>query len=1024
MIARRAFAFLKTSALTLGAVLTSFGALAADVQIQGGVIEIDGNVLEFDGDGLFELGGIGDAARPAKKSAAAESEPAGNQLLELTDGSQIHGTLVAMGKSELVWQRADANQPLVFSPGDVRRLTLGKRVPVKEVGANATLKLAGGDWLVGKVNAFANDRFNVALGGGPAIEVEKKSVEWAVFDPLPPDAYDGPRGPAGLAGWETPIAGAWSCSDDSLIAKQSSAITRKFDVLSERIDIQFTAGDGGNQNRGLTLWIQPEGRTTGYSVGSVYLRFQGNSVSMNSYDGNAMKNQSVNFEQDNGKAEKISRYRLLYDSKEGTLQVRVNGVRAAEWKVGVPKTPARVSSLTFQPSYWSSDMAWTLSGVKVQPWDGEAIPDGDPDDAGKDIIKATPTIRKAGAFEGLTAEAVKFSGVEVSRKEPVFLRFGRKPAPSESASIARVWLAQRGEFDVTALGFKDGVLKVRTSFAGEIALPIAAIHAIEFPHKMGIIDQENSAATDSLVFKNGDQFRGTLLSAANDQGVKWKPAKGAEVQFENKLIAGIQLAPRKDANPTPSGDVAVRWQNGDWLTGNLIAYENERLTLKTAMADRMEIPREGLAALYLGASGEAPVWDGASGRAVWMEGAVAPGYWNANRAVKDKGATPGPWKHFDGAFTLSQTGRSGSSSGPNIGRIIENLPDKCEVSFDVSPAAQTSFVAHFFFDDNKPGIMVQASGSFAYVYDMSPRAARAIGNQQQQLELGDSISNEGNSRRYTFYGERSTGRFYMAVNGKLVGQLNRKGGGDSPKPGRGISIAPQAGNSLPTISNLWVAPWSGALPPAAAKSKMDPNRGQGVPGIPGLDDVAALPRVVEINGRRAVNILGVPIMPALEKPGGDTGSAAESAEPEVPLDAIALINGDETRGILKRATADSLFIECEVGELEIPAKRATLVEFAATPASPAAGARFRLAGKGAISAETFRFENGRVVCRSSSAGNFEIPVAMLSEIVFSSSARSPFAAPPAAANPMDGILDGGRQILLNGGNIIIRRVIR
>jgi hypothetical protein len=1021
MIVRRASALLKCFALATFAALVCFGAHAADVQIKGGVIEINGNVIEFDGDGLFEFDGADGVAQPAKKPVASEAEPAGNQLLELTDGSQLHGTLVAMGKNELVWQRADANQPLVFSPGDVRRLTLGKRVPAKKVAANATLKLAGGDWLVGKVNAFVNDRFAVDLGGGPSLEVEKKFVEWAVFDPLPPDAYDGPRGPTGLAGWETAISGAWSCSDDALIAKQSSAITRRFDVLSERIDIQFAAGDGGNQNRGLTLWIQPEGRTTGYSVGSVYLRFQGNSVSMNSYDGNAMKNQSVNFEQDNGKADRISRYRLLYDSKEGTLQVRVNGVRAAEWKVGVPKTPARVSSLTFQPSYWSSDMAWTLSGVKVQPWDGEAVPDGDPDDAGKDIIKADPTIRKAGAFEGLTADAVKFSGAEVSRKEPVFLRFGRKPASSESAAIARVWLAQRGEFDVTALGFKDGVLKVRTPFAGDIALPVAAIHAIEFPHKMGIIDQENAAVTDSLIFKNGDRFRGSLLSAAHDQGVKWKSVKGGEVEFESKLVAGVQLARRKDANPPAPGDVAVRWQNGDWLTGSLLAYENERLVLKTALAERMEIPREGLAALYVGASGEAPVWDGASGRDVWMEGAVAPGYWNANRALKDKGATPGPWKHFDGAFTLAQAGRSGSSSGPNIGRIIENLPDKCEVSFDVSPAAQTSFVAHFFFDDNKPGIMVQASGSFAYLYDMSPRAARAIGNQQQQIELGDSINGEGNSRRYTFYGERSTGRFYMAVNGKLVGQLNRKGGGDSPKPGRGISIAPQAGNSSPTISNLWVAPWSGSLPPAAGKPKVAPNRGLAIPGLEGF---VAPPRVVEVNGRRAVNILGVPITPAIEPPEKKAELPPESAEPEVPLDAIALINGDETRGILKRATADALFVECEVGELEIPARRATMIEFAPKPAGAAAGARFRLAGKGAITAENFRFENGRVVCHSTSAGTFEIPVAALSEIIFAPGSRSPFAAPPVEKNPASGIFDGARQILLDGGNIIIRGAIR
>ena len=136
------------------------------------------------------------------------------------------------------------------------------------------------------------------------------------------------------------------------------------------------------------------------------------------------------------------------------------------------------------------------------------------------------------------------------------------------------------------------------------------------------------------------------------------------------------------------------------------------------------------------------------------------------------------------------------------------------------------------------------------------------------------------------------------------------------------------------------------------------------------------------------------------------------------------MNGDETRGILKRATADSLFVECEVGELEIPAKRATMVEFAPTPAMAAAGARFRLAGKGAITAETFRFENGRVVCQSLSAGKFEIPVAALSEIIFTPGARSPFASPPIERSLGGGMFNGAGNIIIEGEHLIIRRAIR
>lgn len=988
-------------------------------------IEIDNDIIELNGQ-LIELGGglLAQNALDAKKTDAQEADAAGEHVLELTDGSQMHGKLLSLGKTELLWQRSDASEPLVFSPSDVRRLVLGKRVGPKDSPSNATLKFPGGDWLTGKVNAFANDRFTVEIGGGPSIEVEKKSVQWMVFAPTPPDAFEGPRGPAGMSGWDPAIPGTWDYADDSLIARQSGAITRKFDVLPERLDIQFTAGDGGNQNRGLTLWIQPEGRTTGYSAGSIYLRFQGNTVSMNSYDGSAMKNQTANFDQENAKQDKISRYRLLFDRKSGNLQIRVNGARAAEWMVGTPKTIPTGGSFTFQPSYWSSDMAWTLSNIKVQPWDGEALPDGDPENAGKDIIKAAPTVRKAGTFEGLNADAVRFSGADVSRKEPVFLRFGHRNAEPAEGAIARVWLSHRGEFDVTGLGFKDGVLKVRTTIAGEMALPLAALHAIEFPHRISVLAEEAAEGGDVLVFKNGDQFKGTLIAAADDQRLKWKPIKGtADVHFENKNLAGVLLAARGKVEPPPAAGAAIRWQNGDWLPGTMISLDATKLTMKTALSDSMEISREGLSALYLGASAEPAVWDGASDRNSWMTGAVAPGYWNANRNEKKDPKKPSPWRYFDGAFTLVQ-GRAGSS-GLNIGRSFDNLPEKCEVSFDISsPSGNPSFVSQLFFDDNKPGVMVQSSGDAAYLYDMSPRAGRAVGNQQQQIDFGDSVETGSRVRRYTFYCERLTGRFAMAVNGKLVGQLKRKGVGDSPKPGKGISIQPQVAGSRVTISNLWVGPWTGALPPAAGKAKATAAGNEGAQVFRGgalaplqlFGGVAAAAKVLDAKAPDA--------KVADEKPEPKDEPPLEPAKlDEPPSDSIALVNGDEARGTVLKANAESLFMNGEAGELEIPLKRATVVQFVPSTIPASSGTRFRFAGKGAVTLEKFRFENGKVVCKSAQIGEFEIPVAKLSEIVFSPGGRSPFEG-QASGQPQNSDANINNFLIEGGGNIIIRGAIR
>ena len=976
--------------------------LQPGVQVLNGRIEGNGVIIV---NGQVVAGGnAADTAR-AKPAAPPVPDPAGEHVLELVDGSQLHGKLVSFGKSELVWQRSDAAQPLIFSPADVRRLVLGKAVPAKDTAANATLKFPGGDWITGKVNAFADGKFNVQLGAGPSVEVPKTAVNWMMLSPSkPPDAFDGPRGPAGMAGWEPTIPGSWDYVEDTLIARQSGAITRRFGVLPERLDIQFTASDGGNENRGLTLWIQPEGQAMGYGPGSIYLRFQAGTASLNCYDGNTMKSQTANFEQDKNKRDRISRYRILYDRKAGKLQVRVNGAVAENWDVPAVKDPNSGGSLAFQPSYWSENMVWTLSGVKIQPWDGDALPDGDPEHVGKDIIKPTPTARKSGNLDGLTAESVRFNGADASRKEPIFLRFGRRDAEPPAGAIARVWLSHRGEFDVTALGFSDGILRVRTAFAGDITLPVAALQAVEFPGKPGAPADDTG---DTLIFTNGNRLKGSLIAAANDQQLKWMPAKGgAEVQFGTKLLAGVLFGKREgDPVRQKTGSAVARWKNGDWLSGTLISLDADKLTLKTALSEKTELSRAGLSALYLGPSGEPPVWDGSSDRETWMSGAVVPGNWSAMRTDKNRPKPPSLWRYFDGSFTLAQAGRNNASSGQNIGRSFENLPDKCEVSFDISAASgDASFVAHFFFDENKPGIMVQSSGDFAYLYDMSPRTGRLNGNQQQQVEFG-SAGGEGRvTRTFTFYCDRLTGRFSMAVNGKLVGQLMRKGTADSPKPGRGISVLPQSSGSRVSVSNIWVGPWTGALPPMAVKTKNA--------------DAGKQQEIRIVNG---VQVAGAEV-PEKEEPEAKQEAVAEPPkEQEPPSDSVALVNGDETHGTVTKATADSLFIEGEIGELEIPSKRATMVQFAALPMPQVVGTRFRLAGKGALTVEKFRFENRKAMCESPGTGAFEIPASELSEIVFTPGARSPFETQPSEA--VKNSAGSSNQIIFQGGNII-RRIIK
>ena len=1022
-------ALLSTMLAVLAALHTAPGGAAQLEIIEGFDTDIFDNGASDDAEGVQIVNGrivlTGAAVKKPEKPVPAD--PAGDQVLELTDGSQLHGKLTAFGRSDIIWQRADTAGPLTFTPQDVKRIVLGGNEPAPAQKTNATVKLTGGDWLTGDLSAMQGGKFRLAIEGAGVFEIERDKVEWIhLSKSAPPDAYEGPAGPMGLAGWDTGGAagsGAWDYADGALIARAAMPLMRRFEALPERTDIEFSASDGGNAMRGLTLWLQPGLQSRGYSKGSVYLRFQANNISGNACDGSNMKNFSANVPEDKNPP-KETRYRILHDRRGGKLIIFVNGKKVADWEMPGQKDPAQGGSLSWQPTFWSSNMAWTLSKVRVRPWDGSTDPDPKADEAGKDLLSiqlpipnpaksaGSPIVneeridpsapppkpgqaRQAGSLEAISADSVKFSGREIARKDPLFIRLNRAAlADPPAGSVARVWLAQRGEFDVTALGFRDGQLKVRTSFGGDLTLPITAVRTIEFPHRIAAADKAIAEGGDTLIFRNGDELRGTLISANHDQRVKWKPVKGTQTaEFTVNRIAGILLANRaKPAAMAPT--VAVRFRNGDWLPGELLHLDRQQLHFRSPIADNLQLDRTGIRALYFGQNSEVPVWDGASERQSWMKTSGAEMYGGRQRAEEDT-ARRNPWRYLDGAFNLprniSRDG-SGNGSGPNIGRTFDTLPDKVELSFDLStPKGPAGYSFQLFNDENRPGLMVQGGWDSAYIYDMSPRKqGGAFFNQPQQIEFGDKVGDEGNRRTFRFLTDRRTGRLVMIVNGIPVGGFGQKSGKESPKPGKGIAITPQPMNSSVTVSNLWVGPWSGDAP--------EISKGGG--------------RANRHGGANIINEVNQAVTPADKK----DGAADKPATPAADL--LALANGDETSGTLDSASATELHLQCDAGKLDIPVNRALMAEFAGAPQPPAAGIRLHLAGKGTITVDSLQVADGKVICHSPAAGDLVFATASLAEIVFQPrSVSPPENAADKKASENTGNQNGGGILRLNGINI-------
>jgi len=1038
----------------IAATLALLGAFTpARCQVRG---VIDGFDI-FDNDAVEEAEGVqivngrivltGSGAK--KDGKPATPDPAGDQVLELTDGSQLHGRLAAFGKSDIVWQRTDTAEPLNFTPQDVKRIILGGSEPVPAKKVNATIKLTGGDWLTGDLTSLQNGKFRLVIEGAGALEIARENVEWLQLSPKtpPPDAYEGPSGPMGLAGWDTGGANAWDYADGALVARAAMPLMRRFEALTDKMDLEFSASDGGNAIRGLTLWLQPGLTSRGYTKGSVYLRFQANNISANAYDGSNMRNFSASVPEEKNPP-KETRYRILQDRSGGKLIIFVNGKKVADWDTTGQKDAAPGGLLSWQPTYWSSNMAWTLSKVRVRPWDGGTEPDAKPADAGKDLLSnltATPPkadytgwpvvngapndhkpappveTRRAGSLDAISADSVKFSGREFTRAEPLFIRLNSAAvADPTTGAVARVWLAQRGEFDVSALGFRDGQLKVRTSFAGDITLPVAAVRAIEFPHRIAASDKALADGGDTLIFRNGDELHGTLLSASHDEKVKWKPVKGERpAEFAASRLAGILLATRtKPAAKAPTA--AVRFRNGDWLPGELLLLNKQQLRLQSPIADNLALDRSSIRAIYFGQNSEVPVWDGASDRQSWMKATSADNYGRRSTG-KDDAAKRNPWRYLDGAFNLPRnTSRNGYGNGPNIGRTFDTLPDKVEVSFELStPRGPAGYSIQLFNDDNRQGLMIQGGWDSAYIYDMSPRRnGGAFFNQPQQIDFGESVGSEGNRRHFRFLADRRTGRLVMIVNGVPVGAFGQKAGKESAKPGKAIAIVPQPMNSGVTISNVWIGPWSGE-PPEVPKAAGRANRR-------GMGNII-------INGGGVLNLNGgnLVVTPADKK---DAAAPAEKsaeekadkpdAKPATAADLLALANGDETSGTIEGATASELRLQCDVGTIEIPLSRALMAEFSGAPQPPAAGIRLHLAGKGSVTVDSLQVADGKVTCHSAAAGDLTFSASALSEIVFQPRNLAPPENPADKKSGDNGggqpggiIIRGGGQLQING-NII------
>jgi hypothetical protein len=746
------------------------------------------------------------------------------------------------------------------------------------------------------------------------------------------------EGPLSLMGWAS--QGGWTYREGALRVTQPGVVGRGFDALPDRVEYRFEF-DQGTSMRAFSVMLHgadPLGRNM--TQGMLRLMVNGTSLHFLAQMGDNMKQEQVDLTKffpappkalDGAPAKvKPIRWRIFEDHVAGRIVLFMDGRKVGDWATAKGKSGENRGAFVFQSMASSANSEQAISKIVVTPWNGFVPEDNAIEDARPktdQVMLATGDLRE-GEVESVTGDKIKVGSALLARDQVSLVRFARGGnPPAEAPPAGRVRLAQRGEFDAATLNFRDDRLFVRTAFAGELALPVAALRDIEFSHAA----PAPANPVDTLVFKNGDQLRGALEAAGDGQRLHWRAALGASaVEMDTAKVAGVVMASRAD-RPAARLGVLARLRNGDLLSGDFVALERENLVLDNGGAGRVTLPRERVQTLYFAGNGALPVVDGASEHETWEAGID----FNRNsaemrkRRMAENKPLPSPWAYFDGAFTLkkmSTRNPSYNSGGGalNLGRVVEAMPTRVDFSFDVLLAkkGQFYFTAYLFTEPDNPGYVMQVHQGGMYVYDTGGLARARGGVQQLQVQFGDRIRMDAMQHRVRVLADRVTGRMTLLLDGLVMGQFGPKSSAPPRNLGRGVGLVLQQ-NMPVTIANLWVAPWNGQVP------------GEGL-----------------------------------------TGSAQDN---------VLLANGDEAQGTIGMGTPETIQITSEAGTLDLPVNRLTTIDFGGKAVEPSGGIRLRLSDRSVLTVSSYRIENGSVTCKNPLLGEMKFPLSTLQELIFTPS---------------------------------------
>ena len=922
--------------------------------------------------------------------------PGFDHALIFHDGRQLRGELVELTKSEVVWRRPDASEPLRFARDGVLRMVLAPgvesdnsagrrmvmanmevyvcamvrdvagglggiigeavaqsvtvdiaraaRVPqivqtmtlqmaatMKEMNmggrveaaedaekkaesATATLKLPGGDWLFGGVTSADGETFALKLADGTVLAIPRGPVEWLRFGAQPAPAFGFAGGALDLESWPVRTAGTRMEVADGTLTLRGGWLLGRALTPPKRFEVAFEVPE--ESEAGLRLWIQPFGpQPNSYGTGTVELVFGKKEISHCIYI-RKFERKKTPLPKEAAGAKGPAGYRVLYDGIGKHLAVLRNGALLGDWKFEEDDgkdainedRDFTINGLCFDAEDHGSRPGLKFNRLRVQPWDG-ALPVAGAEEPDGDRLSAGHGPPVSGRLESIAEKELLFSGEVKPRTEGTFIQL-HKSAPSLAEADAMLVFGQQGEVSVAGLEIRDGRARGRTGFAAALDFPAAALQTVAFLAR----PPGAEIPADALVFKNGDELRGTLLATAAGGAVRWKMAGGQELEFQSARLAGVRFAAGGEARQHEE-PAMVELRNGDRLRGKFVGLDDRQLQFQHAQLGTLAIARECLWSLY--PNPHFAVIDGGRDAAEWQV--------RLGKKEDDDGRAAGAtaWTVLDGSYILrGQRSSSGGQEPASLVVPMKEIPERFELRAEVTDVNETlpnfGIMLGVTYGKGEVNATVNANFNYfdLYIYINNPKAR---GRQNSKnISLREKIPDASSRLALRVFVDRKVGTADFYLNGALVARTGQQAQERLPGLGEVVSITANQQESAMIFSNLWVGPWNGELP----------RPGAGVPAV------------------------------------------------------TALANGDVAPSAPAKVQDGKFVVESEAGSLELPLEKVQSVEFGGAMAPEQAAARVRLVDGCTVHVDGFSWDGKNLAAHSATLGDLRLAAGAVSELIF------------------------------------------